>query len=105
LDGSLRVAAKMLTPLIGSISDGGPKGQSFRIAAQERLWEYQQLRTGRRCLMASNLDLLQGRRGIKQHASYLCDGSSNHNFMLNGGMWKMRRLVEDPRTSSEGFRC
>src|ERR1035437_11007056 len=104
LDGGLGVAAKMLTSLIGSISDGGPKGQSFRIAAQERLWEYQQLRAGRRCLMASQLDLLQGRRGIKQHTSYLCDGSSNHNFMLNVGIGKMRTLVEGPRTRSEGFR-
>jgi hypothetical protein len=104
LDGGLEVAAKMLTSLIGSISDGGSKGQSFRITAQERLWEYQQLRAGRRCLMASLLDLLQGRRGIKQHTPYLSDGSSNHDFMLNADIRKMRTLVEGLRTSFEDFR-
>jgi hypothetical protein len=54
--------------------------------------------------MAPHLDLLQGRRGIKQHTSYLCDGSSNHDFMLNVGIGKMRTLVEGPRTSFEDFR-
>jgi hypothetical protein len=97
LDGGLGVAAKMLTSLIGSISDGGPKGQSFRIATQERLWEYQQLRASRRCLTASHLDPLQGRRGIKQHTSDLCDGGSNHDFMLNVGIGKMRTLPDVAR--------
>jgi hypothetical protein len=94
----------MLASLIGSIFDGGPKGQSFRVAAQERLREYQQLRSGRCCLTASHLDLPQGRGGIKQHTSHLCDGSSNHNFTLNAGIGKIRALVEGLRTSSEGFR-
>src|ERR1700690_2054538 len=80
LNGGLGVAAKMFASLIGSISDGGPKGHSFWVASQERLWEYQQLRAGCGCLTASRLDPPQSQRGIEQHASCLCDGSSNHKF-------------------------
>jgi hypothetical protein len=54
--------------------------------------------------MASHLDFPQSRRGIKQHASYLYDGSSHHHFMLNVGIGMMRTLVEGSRTNSEGFR-
>jgi hypothetical protein len=91
---------------IGPNGDASVLGKPAKgaVTAQERLWEYQQLRAGRRCLMASLLDLLQGRRGIKQHTPYLCDGSSNHDFMLNADIRKMRTLVEGLRTSFEDFR-